>query len=224
MNEQDIRNIVQDEIAKAAQKAQYGVTRVPVHIHNNIDAPNIPQYSITGFVPLPGIDNSIASPTLLNGQALVFGDTAFSTPYINYANIFTYPLPIIYGYGTTSSLTLTGTPISGATSATLTGAWGGVTGNYGIQFNSTEVRIAILTNGSTAITWSPGLSTGAGSSTITLIGNARFKGGNAPYGTVIIFRNDDDGILQLWVRSQPGIITEAWAGVDLGGTGLFVYN
>jgi hypothetical protein len=52
MDDYDIRKIAQEEIEKALDKAQYGVKKVPFHVHNNIDAPpiayiniiNAPQY------------------------------------------------------------------------------------------------------------------------------------------------------------------------------------
>lgn len=37
MNEQEIIKIIQDEL----QKAQYGVSRVAFHVHNNIDSPQL---------------------------------------------------------------------------------------------------------------------------------------------------------------------------------------
>ena len=214
MEESKIRQLIKEEITNAAKTAQYSVTRVPVHTHNNLDAPNLPQLSVNGFEVLPGTPNGVANPKLLNGQALTLGDAIVSTVAQEYANIYSYPLPVVYGYGTTDTLTLTGVVSAGAVSATLTGAYGGTTGQYAVQFDSDEVRIATLTASSTAIVWTPALTTGAGVN-VTQINNARFHGGEAVSGTALIFRNDDDGILQLWVRTDPGTFTNAWASVSL---------
>ncbi len=43
MEEQDVKRIIESE----ARKAQYGVTRVPVHTHNNLDSPPISFKNIT---------------------------------------------------------------------------------------------------------------------------------------------------------------------------------
>lgn len=229
MDENKVRQIIQEELQKFTQKSQYSVANVPIHTHNNIDSPNLIQHSVVGFQALPSVVDTtskmpgIANPQFLNGQSLAFGDVFINTNSPQYTNIYTYPLPIIYGYGTTTSDTLTAIVSTGAVSATLTGAWGGTTGTYSVQFSSTEVRNVLFTNSSTAITWTPALLTGA-TANIDIIANARFKGGEAPYGTAVIFRNDDDNIYQLWVRTQPGIVSTSWTGVDLGGTGLFIYT
>ena len=231
MDETQIRQIVQDEIKTWSQEAQYTVSPVPVHTHNNIDSPNLPQHSITGFENLPsvvdtasGVDG-VASPTLLNGQALVFGDVAVATPYTQFsANITIYPLPIVYGYGTSSTANTTAVVAAGAVSATLTAPWGGTTALLAVQFDSGEVRNVQFTNGSASITWTPKTLSSTVGVVIDIIANSRFHGGEAPYGTALIFRNDDDGINQLWVRTQAGSTLYTWAGVDLGGTGLYIYS
>lgn len=217
MDENEVRQIVQEEIEKAAQQAQYGVSRVPVHTHNNIDSPNLNQPSITGFTALDGIAGGVANPDLLNGQALVFGDRVVgSKPNISYTNIYNYALPVVYGYGTTSAgLTMTGSPVAGATTATLTGAFGDPTQFTAVQFINGEIRIAKLTSASTAVVWTGPLQFNSGGTALAVINNARFHGGTAPSGTALIFRNDDDGVLQLWTRTQPDVFIESWASVDL---------
>lgn len=49
----------------------------------------------------------------------------------------------------------------GATSLTLTGNWGGITDTYEITFSNGDTRTVNLTNGSTAVTWTGGLSSTA---------------------------------------------------------------
>ncbi len=107
MNEQEIRKIIQEEIKKAAQTAQYGVTRVPVHTHNNIDSPNLPPHSVTGFQNLPANQTPAASAGVLGvlaGQSvsgppsdpLVISPSTIPTLL---PQISVFPIPIIYGYG-----------------------------------------------------------------------------------------------------------------------------
>lgn len=217
MTDQEINNLIDQKIKDAAQAAQYGVTRVPVHTHNNIDSPNINQTSITGFTALDGIAGGVANSKLLNGQILAFGDRVTGNkPTSIYSNVYNYALPVVYGYGTTSAgLTMTGSPIAGATTATLTGAFGDPTQSTAVQFVNGEIRIANFTNGSTAVTWSGPLQFASGGTALSVINNARFHGGTAPSGTVLIFRNDDDGVLQLWSRTQTDLFIESWASVDL---------
>lgn len=65
MNEQDIRKIVQDEISRSSQKAMYSVTNVPIHSHNGSDSPNVPATNVTGFLPLSAIDGGVLDPRIL---------------------------------------------------------------------------------------------------------------------------------------------------------------
>ncbi len=109
---------------------------------------------------------------------------------------------------------MTGSPLAGATSATLTAPWGGATATYSVQFGGSQVRNVNFTAASTAITWTPGLDINTGSTGATVTAGSRFNGGDAPYGTVILFRNDDDNIMQIWVRSEPTTVNAAWFGFN----------
>lgn len=60
----------------------------------------------------------------------------------------------------TMQLALTGAPIAGATSATLTSNWVGTTGTYQMGFSDAEVKNVTLTNGAATVTWSGGLTNG----------------------------------------------------------------
>jgi len=46
MNKEEILKLIKEQITKAQTKAQYSFSRVPFHVHNNIDAPNIPWSSL----------------------------------------------------------------------------------------------------------------------------------------------------------------------------------
>lgn len=280
MNEQQIRQIVQDEIKSSKQTSQYTVTRTPVHTHNNTDAPNVPAQNVVGFNILPAVDGGVIDPILLNGQYFNVLENSVDQPITPTAVDF--PITIIYGYGTTDtatlthslagqqSLTLTGSLSGGATTATLTGVWsftsgieqvtfsngnlravtftngsasiswtGGLTGaatntietagatmgtltgpfagataKLAVQFDSEEIRIVQFTNSSAVISWANPLLQSTTTTGITIIANARFHGGDAPYGTVVFFRNDDSGVAQIWVRSAPGLNLWSWAGFD----------
>lgn len=95
MDENQVKKIVQDEIEKAAKKAQYGVTRVPVHTHNNIDSLNIPAKSVNGFATLPGPPGGVVA--LATGQTMSGPPTNGST--LAPPQVVVYPIPIIYGPG-----------------------------------------------------------------------------------------------------------------------------
>lgn len=59
------------------------------------------------------------------------------------------------------SLTLTGAPIAGATSATLTAVWTYPTCEQPLTFSNGEQKLTLFTNGSAAITWITGLNNAA---------------------------------------------------------------
>lgn len=72
------------------------------------------------------------------------------------------PATVTFANPIANSLTFTGAPGSGATSATLNGNWGGTTGAYLVWFVETagganELRSVTLTNGQTTATWTGGL-------------------------------------------------------------------
>lgn len=60
----------------------------------------------------------------------------------------------------TQQLLFTGAPIAGATSATLSGNWTGVTGGYTVGFSDAEIKTVTLTSGATTATWTGGLTNG----------------------------------------------------------------
>jgi hypothetical protein len=64
------------------------------------------------------------------------------------------------------------TPLAlGATSGTLTPVWGGTTGSSTIQFSDNETRLVTLTNGSDAVSWTPGLTGAVLAAANTVSGN-----------------------------------------------------
>lgn len=218
---QQIKQMVQTEADAAANRVyqklgtQFAVPQVPVHEHNGSDSPPIPPTSLTMMDFIPSTPGGVANLAWLGLQVI-------DNPNDNGKNSSQIPIltiPVIYGSGTTTSITFTGTPSAGATSATLTAPWGGQS-PLTVYFGSGEVRLVAFSG--TAATWGPALNVGAISSTATIIANARFKGGEAPYGTTIFFRNDDDNIYQLWFRSKTNTVLATWWGFDVGSTN-FIY-
>lgn len=201
---------------------KYGVASVPLHKHNGLDAPIIPpeSFEMVSFLPAGNqsdvnvVQNTgpgVANESVLGNQII---DNPVGVGRGNPSKVPTVPLPIIYGQGTTTAITFTGTPSIGATSATLTGAWGGATGTFAITFGSTEIRNVSFTNASTAVTWVEPLKTGAVTTGATVIADSNFKGGDAPFGTQIVFRNDNDGIYQLWVKTDEATVAGTWLGFN----------
>ena len=72
---------------------------------------------------------------------------------------------------TGQAITFTAPLALGATSGTLTPVWAGTTGSYTIQFSDGETRLVTLTNGSGAVTWTPGLTHAVLAAANTVSGN-----------------------------------------------------
>ncbi len=133
-----------------------------------------------------------------------------------------------------TAISWTGALSSGSTDIiAVTSTWGGSSGTFGVRFPSGEVRNVLFTTGTSGLTWAPPLNVASlstfpttspvnvsdsNSFNATLVDNSRFKGGEAPFGTVLFFRNDDDGIRQLWFRSENGSDIATWWGFDAGET------
>lgn len=83
---------------------------------------------------------------------------------------------LVNGADHSPAVTFTVAPALGATSGTLTANWSGTTGTYNLNFVETvggasESRPALLTNGSTAVTWSGALSAACNVSTTAASSN-----------------------------------------------------
>ena len=152
---------------------------------------------------------------VLNDQGTGYTSDIPTNFYIKDNNVLLFPTPSTDGYTITFYYTLTDRDLSvdnyttgkiltlpytttftaivavGAVSATLSGAWGLATGSYQIVFSNNEVRAVTLTNASTAVTWTTGL-TAAATASITVnnavggsivVGGA---GGDAPTWTALM--------------------------------------
>lgn len=99
----EIQAFVQKEIESQFEKlykkyaTKYGVSDTPLHVHNGIDAPNVPNSSMRDFITLPASGNGVISPDNLAGQVYTIntGDGASSDP----AQVRIPQTPIIYGAG-----------------------------------------------------------------------------------------------------------------------------
>lgn len=231
----EIEAIVKKTAEDAARKiyaeeaTKYGVAKTPLHRHNGADSPTIGDGSINNFIQLPATANTpaygnqaastgtpgVANLALLGGQVINNpADAGFANP----ANVWVMPIPVIQGYGVETNITFTSNRNAGATSGTLTGAWGGATGSYAVRFGfANEIRYVSLSNGNTSASWSPALAFNEGTAA-QVVANASFKGGEAPLGTTLLFVNGANLSQQLWVRADVDGYTDRWWGVDLGLT------
>ncbi len=116
-----------------------------------------------------------ASTDLLTMTAVpfIFGDTVqvYSDGTVpgGLSSAFTYYVVGITGNSfklaeAFGNFTFTGSVSGGATSATLSVVWAAATGTYYILFSNGDFRQVTLTNGSAAVSWTGGLSSGATSS------------------------------------------------------------
>lgn len=76
---------------------------------------------------------------------------------------------------TTATTTFTGTLLSSATSATLSGNWPGLTGKWPVTFSNGDERDVTFTNGATTATWTTGL-TAAATATFTYVNPGQHVG------------------------------------------------
>lgn len=124
--------------------------------------------------------------------------------------------------------TLTGAPAAGATSATLTGAWGLPTNTYQMVFSDGETILVTLTNGSTAVTWSETLAnavttavtvrTSAGGDIVTASGTA-FTQAMVGYGFNIT-QPTGDGYwytIGTYYSATQVALTQAYMGTAISG-------
>jgi hypothetical protein len=217
MTDREILDLIQTEAKRIADEVysdkgtQYGVADVPAHAHTGVDTVLVPASSVDAFLPLPATQNGMASPGILGSQVINDPNQASNINLagaFNSASIYVNPIPVVYGQGS-GLLVMTGMPLSGATSATLTTAYPYATGTRTTIFTNpnSDSRQVLFTKGSTSITWTPGLS---GNTTSTALGVADsptdFAGGDAPVGTMVVFVNQDTGVTELWVRvnTVPG--------------------
>lgn len=110
------------------------------------------------------------------------------------------------------------TPLQiGATSGTLTAGFTGTSGTYYVAFGTvvqTDLRLVVLTNGGTAITWTGGLSTATGTGARVLGGLGAIDGITPLDGESVAVYNGSNATIQqgIWtVHSGPWTIATNWS-------------
>lgn len=96
-----VKQTLEKEFDKLYRKiaTKYGVSDTPLHNHNGIDAPLIPNSSLSDFLTVPANGNGVFSPNGIgipdgnNGQSV--NDNSIGIP----PHIFVPQTPIIYGHG-----------------------------------------------------------------------------------------------------------------------------
>jgi len=116
--------------------------------------------------------------TLLSGSNIISVPTASSYPLdcpvffdTNAGNVAKFQT--LFVVANTTSVTATAAIPNAATSATLSANWSGPTSaNYSLTFSDGEVRTGVtLTNGSTAVSWTGGITAGGGVTASITVGN-----------------------------------------------------
>lgn len=99
----EMQAFVQKEIESQFERlykkfaTKYGVADTPLHIHNGIDAPTIPNSNLRDFITLPASGNGVLSPTNLAGYTYTVSNGGGNKQ--NPAQIKIPEIPIIYGAG-----------------------------------------------------------------------------------------------------------------------------
>lgn len=102
-------------------------------------------------------------PVFSGSTPIIIIDYSQGSSYAGFPTAYDGAQMIVWTYTpqTTAAVTFTGTIASAATSATLTGNWAGITGQWATTFSNGDVRNVTFTNGATTATWATGLSSGA---------------------------------------------------------------
>lgn len=143
MTEQKVLEIFKREIEKDKQQAQYGVSRVPYHTHNNLDSPPIDTSGLNDVL----FDHYVSAGNVTTGETTLYTDTipalTFSTPG---DKLYTYYAGVFVSSGTATreiKISFAGTQIfdSGALTLSLSSAW--VIEVLLIEVSATVVRYSV---------------------------------------------------------------------------------
>ena len=113
-------------------------------------------YSIGGTIPswFASQINPTTANVYANNIAVQEGYTAAHIKATNGSDDNSQPDWVV-----SNTVTATGANLNGAVSCTLTAGWPGVTGSYTLTFSDTSTRVATLTHGNTAVSWTGALGT-----------------------------------------------------------------
>jgi hypothetical protein len=228
MEKQELQSLIRQIATQVYNElgTKFGVAQIPTHTHNGVDSNQVTSINVGGFLPLPATSGGVINDKVLGDEIVIQGETrngygTFNT--VQKAQFPIYPIPVIMGGGNTSSETLTGVVSSGATTAELTGAWANPTATITVMFSSGELADVTFTNGDATITWPSGLVYGA-TADIVIVGDAVFKGGEAPYGSAVIFSGFDSLTPLIYFRVPMEGLIEKWFGVELNLVAPEYYN
>lgn len=118
MEKNEIISLIRQEIEANKREAQYGVSRVPFHVHNNLDAPPVQ------FTNLGGVPSSYASNA---GETLIVNSTETGLEFVDFTFLNLDDTPNTYS-GQAGKVVVVN---SGATAVT----FGGKLGNTGPLFD-----------------------------------------------------------------------------------------
>lgn len=227
MDELKLKKLIQQEIDSYMKNKQFNISKITNHEHNGMDSNKISAIYVKGFLPLPATQGGVVAAEVLGDEIVIQGESrngygTFNT--VNKVQFPIYPIPTIMGGGNTTPETLTGAVAAGATSATLTGAWAGDTEILTVMFATWgELADVQFTAGSAAISW-PAPLENASSASITIVGDAIFKGGEAPYGSAIIYASVDNLYPILYLRVPMEGQIYKWWGIPLTEIAAEYYN
>lgn len=227
MDELKIKNLIRQEIDAYMQNKQFNLSKITNHEHNGMDSNRISAINVKGFPPLPATPGGVVSDKVLGDEIVIQGESrngygTFNT--VKKVQFPIYPIPTIMGGGNTTPETLTAVVAAGAMTAELTSAWTGDTQILPVLFETWgELADVQFTNGDATITWPAPLEYGS-SINITIVGDAIFKGGEAPYGSAIIYASVDNLYPILYLRVPMEGQVYKWWGIPLTEIAAEYYN
>lgn len=197
--QQQILALVPSMVTQNLNTGRFQLSSLPYHVHNGSDAPLVfsPTIVYAALINANGTINinrpfpsnwKLAHPS--TGLYVVEHDLGTTEYIVNATPIITNQVyvpavAVISNPGTISvdiqwfdmtsygdgNFTLTGNLLIGATTATLSVPWAYTSRFYDVNFSNGDTRSVSFVHGSTAISWTGGLS-GAASSSITVLGVA----------------------------------------------------
>lgn len=153
MDKNETTQLISNMIDANAKKAQYDVTRIPYHIHNNLDAPQIP---FIGLSDTPYTYSGQAGKTLIVnplGTGLIFAKASSGYPgYVNAAGTAGTPFPAGWSVTSTGTGAYTVTHNLGTTNYTVVltaaGATFHVCAIYSINSNNFTCSLSTIVGAS----------------------------------------------------------------------------
>lgn len=101
-----MRQVAQEEALKVYNKqaTQYAVPKVPYHVHNGIDSPQLTPLAMNFLGYLPANSGGVIDPAVLDTQTATWKQFTLDDGGVigvssNQPQIPVFQLPVIYGYG-----------------------------------------------------------------------------------------------------------------------------